>query len=160
MKLASIAAIIPAAALADSLVGATIPPYPAGLVHEQGACVAGETRGSANECDFSIGILEDSSSIPKTLFGARMAGRDEAGKAHWVVTDAVTYPTLPEGYLLVIATCEADGKKDETIVAVVRGSEAEWLADVLWARRYDLGTEKFVELPSRGVRCLNEGWGV
>ena len=46
------------------------------------------------------------------------------------------------------------------VVAVVRGEDTEWLADVLWARRYDLDTQKFVEQPSNGVRCLNEGWGL
>jgi hypothetical protein len=46
-------------------------------------------------------------------------------------------------------------------VAVVRGiEEEEWLEDVLWARRYDLDTQKFVEQPSSGLRCLNEGWGL
>jgi len=60
-----------------------------------------------------------------------------------------------------MTTCESDGKKDETIVAVVRGiEEEEWLEDVLWARRFDLDTQKFVEQPSRGLRCLNEGWGL
>jgi hypothetical protein len=154
MKIAAgLAAIVPVAALAGSLVGSTIPPYPAGLVHNQGACIT-------DECDFSIGFLEDSSGVPKTLFGARIAGHDDAGRARWTITDAVPYPAMPEDYLLAIATCENDGKSDQTIVAAVRATEAEWLADVVWARRYDLGTEKFVEHPSRGVRCLNEGWGL
>ena len=154
MRIAAwLAAIVPGAALAGSLVGSTIPPYPAGLVHSQGACVAGE-------CGFSIGILEDSSGVPKTLFGARIAGHDDAGRARWTITDAVPYPTLPEGYLLAIATCESDGKRDETIVAAVRATQTEWLEGVIWARRYALGAEKFVEHPSRGVRCLNEGWGL
>lgn len=155
-----LAAVIPAAALVESLVGSTIPPYPAGLAHEQGACVAQALGSAADECDFSIGVLEDAGSGPTTLFGARLAGRDDAGKARWTITDAVPYPALPNGYLLAIATCETDGRKDETIVAVVRATEAEWLADALWARRYDLGTEKFVDHPNRGVRCLNEGWGL
>jgi hypothetical protein len=156
-----LSAVIPAAALADSLVGSTVPPYPVGLASAQGACIAQTLRGIARECDFSIGILEDASSVPKALIGGRLAGRDEKGRARWTVTDTVPYPALPEGYFLAIATCEADGKKDETIVAVVRGvEEVEWLADVLWARRFDLDTEKFVELPIRGVRCLNEGWGL
>jgi hypothetical protein len=145
-------AMVPAAALAEGLVGATIPPYPAGLVHDQGVCIA--------DCDFSIGILGDASSVPQTLFGARMAGRDGAGRARWTVTDAVPYPALPDGYVLAIATCESNGRKDETILAAVRAEESEWLEDVLWARRYDPVTQKFVEHPSLGVRCLNEGWGL
>jgi hypothetical protein len=154
MKVAAwLSALVPAAALAEGLVGSTIPPYPAGLVHNQGACIV-------DECDFSIGILEDSSGLPKTLFAARIAGHDDAGRARWTITDAMPYPALPEGYLLAIATCESDGKKDETIVAAVRLTETEWLEEVIWARRYAVGTEKFVEQPSRGVRCLNEGWGL
>ena len=161
MKVAAwLAALLPAVAVAEDLVGSTIPPYPAGLVNEQGACVAGMLGGVARECDFSIGILEDASSVPKTLFGARLAGRDDKGRARWTITDVVPYPILPEGYYLAMTTCESDGRKDETIVAVVRGEDTEWLADVLWARRYDLDTQKFVDQPSSGVRCLNEGWGL
>ena len=155
-----LAALLPAVAVAEDLVGSTIPPYPAGLVNEQGACVAGMLGGVARECDFSIGILEDASSVPKTLFGARLAGRDDKGRARWTITDVVPYPILPEGYYLAMTTCESDGRKDETIVAVVRGEDTEWLADVLWARRYDLDTQKFVDQPSSGVRCLNEGGGL
>ena len=154
MKVAAwLSVLIPTAALAEGLVGSTIPPYPSGLVHNQGACIV-------DECDFSIGILEDSSGLPKTLFAARIAGHDDAGRARWTITDAMPYPALPEGYLLAIATCESDGKKDETIVGAVRLTQNEWLADVIWARRYAVGTEKFVEHPGRGVRCLNEGWGL
>lgn len=161
MKVAAwLAALLPAVAVAEDLVGSTIPPYPAGLVNEQGACVAGMLGGVARECDFSIGILEDASSVPKTLFGARLAGRDDKGRARWTITDVVPYPILPEGYYLAMTTCESDGRKDETIVAVVRGEDIEWLADVLWARRYDLDTQKFVDQPSSGLRCLNEGWGL
>ena len=81
MKLATVlAAVIPAAAFADGLVGSTIPPYPDGIVHEQGACIA--------DCDFSIGILEDSSSIPRMLFGARLAGRDASAAARSRVRSA------------------------------------------------------------------------
>jgi hypothetical protein len=161
MKIAAwMSAIVPAAALAEGLVGSTIPPYPAGLLHTQGACIARALQDAADECDFSIGILEDSSGLPVTLFGARIAGHDDAGRARWTVTDALPYPALPEGYLLAIGTCESDGRKDETIVAAVRATQDEWLADVIWARRYAVGTQKFVEHPGRGVRCLNEGWGL
>jgi hypothetical protein len=154
MKVAAwLSMLVPAAALAEGLVGSTIPPYPMGLVHNQGACIV-------DECDFSIGILEDSSGLPKTLFAARIAGHDEAGRARWTITDAMPYPALPEGYFLAIATCHSDGKKDEAIVAAVRLAETEWLEDVIWVRRYAVGPAKFVEHPGRSVRCLNEGWGL
>jgi hypothetical protein len=152
--------LVPAAVLAEGLVGSTVPPYPAGLVEMQGACIAQALQDTADACDFSIGIFGDSSGVPTILFGARIAGRDDAGRAHWTITDTLAYPALPEGYLLAIASCESEGRRDQTIVAAVRAGETEWLADVIWARRYAPDTEKFVEQSSRGVRCLNEGWGL
>src|ERR1700741_1745297 len=117
MKVAAwLAALLPAVVAADDLGGSTIPPYPAGLVNEQGACV--------RECDFSLGILEDASSVPKTLFGARLAGRDDKGRARWTITDVVPYPILPEGYYLAMTNCESGSRKDETILAVGRGGGA------------------------------------
>lgn len=155
-----LSALVPVAAFAEGLVGSTIPPYPAGVMETQGACIGQTLQSTADECDFSIGIFGDSSGVPTVLFGARIAGRDDAGRAHWTITDTLPYPALPEGYLLAIASCESDGRKDQTIVAAVREGETEWLEDVIWARRYVFETEKFVEQSSRGVRCLNEGWGL
>ena len=89
-----------------------------------------------------------------------MTGRDESGQALWIVTDAVPYPSLPAGYALAIATCEDGHKADESIVAVVRSGETEWLGDARWAQRFDPLTEKFVEHPVRDIRCRNEAAGL
>lgn len=140
-----------------SLVGSTIPPTPAGLLHRQGACVA-HALGNERICEYSVGILEDSKGKPEMFFGARMAGRDKSRKAHWIITDAFPYPTLPERYFLAVATCRVAGKDDSTIIAAVRGVDAEWFRDVLWARRFDLTTGKFVEINTSGVECSNESW--
>ncbi len=66
------------------------------------------------------------------LIGTRLTGRDDQQKAIWTITDTLPYPDLPEGYLLAIATCQVDGKDDETIIAVVRNEEEEeWLKTLL-----------------------------
>src|SRR5262245_23999176 len=152
-------ALLASAACAADLVGSTIPPYPDGLVHKQGACIARTSRGVENECEYSVGILESSDGKPKMLFGARMANSEDTDKASWTITDAMPYPVLPAGYFLAIATCQDNGKDDETIIAAVRSEEAEWLKKLLWARRYDISKEKFVEHSTAGVQCLNEGAG-
>jgi hypothetical protein len=144
---------------ATELVGLTVPPYPGGLIDQSGACIA-QSRGQEHECDYSIAVLGNSEGTPSVLIGAGMRGRDDQQKPIWIVTDMLPYPTLPEGYLLAIATCQVDGKDDETILAAVRNEEEEWLGTLLWARRFDMSKEKFVELPTAGVQCRNEAAGL
>ena len=144
---------------AAELAGLTVPPYPEGLSESSGACVA-QSRGVDDECDYSIGVLQSADGQPSVIVGSRMAGRDDEQKARWVVTDTLPYPDLPEGYLLAIASCQLDGKDDQTIVAAVLNAEEEWLETLQWARRYDLTKEKFVEQPTAGVRCRNEAAGL
>jgi hypothetical protein len=144
---------------ATDFIGSIIPPYPEGLTHKQGACIASPAHGFNNICDYSIGILEDHEGKLKTIFGARMTGRDASKKAFWNITDTLPYPTLQAGYFLAIANCQDDGKDDQTIIAAVRATDTEWLKDILWAKRYDLKTGKFVDHASTRVQCANEGWG-
>lgn len=151
--------MLAAVAGAAELVGSTVPPYPGGLIDQSGACIA-QSRGLEHECDYSIAVLGNSEGNPSVLVGTRMKGRDEQQKPVWIVTDTLPYPTLPEGYLLAIATCQLDGKDDETIIAAVRNEEEEWLGTLLWARRFDMSKEKFVELPTAGVQCRNEAAGL
>jgi hypothetical protein len=144
---------------AAELVGMMVPPYPDGLIDQSGACIA-QSRGLEDECDYSIAVLGNSEGTPSVLVGARMKGRDDQQKPIWSVTDTLPYPALPEGYVLAIATCQLDGKDDETIIAAVRNAEEEWLGTLLWARRFDMSKEKFVEQPTAGVRCRNEAAGL
>jgi hypothetical protein len=106
-------------------------------------------------------VLESADEKPSVIVGERLTGRDDQQKAIWIITDTLPYPTIPEGYLLAIATCQIDGKDDETVIAVVRNEEEEeWLKTLLWVRRFDLSKEKFVEQPTAGVQCRNEAAGL
>jgi len=154
-----ILACTPVLAAAAGLIGSTIPPAPAGLVHRQGVCIAQGTDFE-HACDYSIGILESADGKPVTLFGARMTGRDSAGGAIWTVADTLPYPVLSKGYFLALATCRANGKIDNTIIATVRIQDQDWLRDILWARRFDTKLGKFVEQPVAGVECANESRGL
>jgi len=145
---------------AADLVGSTIPPYPDGLTHSTSACIAASKLGPKKACNYSIGVLEGMNGKPTALYGARLVGRNDAGKATWRVTDAMPYPALPQGHALSIATCTNDGENDETIIAAVNVTDTEWYKSVLWARRYDINSGKFVDHPIAGLRCLNESWGL
>jgi hypothetical protein len=145
---------------AADVVGSTVPPYPDGLTHRIGACIGGDTPGVRKVCDYSVGILEEPNGNPRILYGARLASHDADTRAVWTITDAVPYPPMPDGYILSIATCEDNGTFDGTIFAAVRETDGEWHNDVLWARRYDKRTGKFINHSIAGVRCVNLGWGV
>lgn len=144
---------------AAELVGSTVPPYPEGLIEQSGACIA-LSRGLKHECDYSIAVVGSEEGKPSVILGTRMTGRDDQRKARWVITDTLSYPDIPEGYLLTMASCQVDGKDDQTIVAVVRNAEEEWLETIAWARRFDMSKEKFVDQPTAGVRCRNEAAGL
>jgi hypothetical protein len=154
-----LALLLPTAAATD-LVGRTVPPYPDGLANTSGSCIAGAARGVAGICDYAINVLTDADGTPRHLAGSRAAGHDADGHPAWTITDALPFPPLAANELMAIATCEVDGEADETVVAVVRHVDAEWHEAATWARRYDIATEKFVDVPAAGVRCYNEGWGL
>lgn len=159
MKIAILLAIVlPFPVLASDLIGSVVPPYPDGLIGRQGACIA-HSRGIQHTCDYSIGILEDSKGKPKTIVGKRFRRRDGPKSVFWTVTDVMPYPDLPKGYYLAIAMCRNNGQYDTTIMAAVRVVEEAWFREVILARRFDMDTEKFVEITSTGVECANESWG-
>ncbi|HUF74476.1 MAG TPA: hypothetical protein VMR74_16455 [Gammaproteobacteria bacterium] len=55
-------------------------------------------------------------------------------------------------------TCESNNTHDYKIVAVVQLEEGKaQQSDVMWAKRYELGTEQFVEIPTQDVACVIEG---
>jgi hypothetical protein len=144
--------------LAGELIGTTVPPFPHDLVSRSGACIA-DARGVEKSCDYAISIVEDSKGKPRMLVGERFSHRTGPKNTFWIVKDVVKYPTVPRGYELVIANCKNKGKLDPTISAVVRLVEREWLTNALWARRFDMELEKFVEIPTAGIECENPDTG-
>jgi len=142
------------------LIGAVIPPVPNGLTHRSGACITSE-RGYAQMCDYSIGMLQDASGKPTIIYAGRLVQRNSAGQPIWRIVDTFPYPALPTDYFIAVATCRLNGRDDETVLAAVRSDPThEWLREVLWARRFDLDQERFLDIPAEGIDCLNEGWGV
>lgn len=143
---------------ARELIGTTVPPFPHDLVSRSGACIAGG-RGVEESCDYAISVVEDSKGIRRMLVGERFSHRKGRKNTFWIVKDVVEYPTVPRGYELVIANCWNKGKLDPTISAVVKIVDREWVTNALWARRFDMELEKFVEIPTTGIECENPDTG-
>ena len=133
-----------------------VPPYPDGLVSNIGACVGSGTKPD-EICAYSIGTLDDAKGRTLHLFAGRAAGHI-GQQARWTITDVIAWPVLRRNEYVSIATCERDGVPDAGVVAVVDTlGAAEMYEAVRWAMRLDRG--KFVEIPTTGIRCYNEGYG-
>ena len=135
---------------ANDIIGTIVPPYPEKWRDQGGACIA--------SCDYSIGVLEKSNRL--FLYFGKSAPRTDPKKARWLVTDQMPYPKTPPGFQVVYGLCERDGKPDDTIIAIVKTTDAEWYTTVRSAYRANFNTGRFEKISTKGVRCQNEGWGV
>jgi hypothetical protein len=94
------------------------------------------------------------------LWLSRFLRYGQDGRPLWNVESAVPLPPARPDETLVMG-CEVGGTYDAGLVALVRYEEdQEWLADVLHAWRADESRGTLDEIPTAGIRCLNEGWGV
>jgi hypothetical protein len=88
----------------------------------------------------------------------------EGKYAKWKRTDAILYPTKKETEDTVGGNggvCEYNGKRDEQVVAIAgRNGTKQWLTSISHAWKIDVKTKKFVEIPTKTIRCENEGWGI
>ena len=108
-------------------------------------------------CDYSVGVLQSPSGL--RLYVGKSAPKIEAKKARWLVTDEMIHPPMPPNHQLVYGVCRLNGKKDDTILAVVRNQKVEWYKDIYIAYRVDLSSGRFEKIQTKGIECLNDYWG-
>ena len=141
------------------LIGRVVPPYPDGLVSQQGSCVSNRP-GHDHLCDYALGVLADGEGRPRYVIAEQSLGHRD-GIPSWRVLDAMPYPQLEAGTFLAHGSCRIDGAPDGAIVAVVgHGGEVEWFDDVRRAWRLDFGSGRLVAIAVEGMTCANEGFGL
>ena len=143
--------------MATGIRGSIVPSFPEGWKDEGGACIS-SSLGADKMCDYSIGIVRASSGL--YLYIGKKAPRIEPKKARWLVTDQMPYPQIQHGQELVFSLCERNGELDQTILAVVKTTDTEWHTTARLAYKVNLNTGRFERIPPKGIRCLNEGWGI
>jgi hypothetical protein len=109
-------------------------------------------------CEHSIGVVKGPQGL--ALYVGKAVPREGMNKPLWLVTDEMLYPNAPKGFQTVIAACQRNMKRDETILAVVKTADTKWYTSVRAAYRVDLESGTFRKIPTKGIRCENEGWGV
>lgn len=150
---------VSAPVVAGDLVGQIVPPYPDGLVQQQGSCVS-DHPGYDHLCDYAVGVLADGEGRPKYVVAVQSQGR-QGDVPMWRVLDAIRYPAMAADAYLGHGTCRIHGQADSAIVAVVGyGGEVEWFDDVRRAWRLDFRQRRLVPIPVAGIQCANEGFGL
>lgn len=96
----------------------------------------------------------------KMLWFKFMTERDAAGQPHWEVKDVLVLPRLTRTQLLTYAVCFSGNRPDGEIVAVVEYTDTEFFRRVRRAWRANRATETFEQIPTRGIKCTNEGHGM
>lgn len=143
---------------AESIIGKTVPPLPAGLESKNGACIA-QSLGFARACDFSVSDLRYPGKEPHAIVvKKKIALRGD--KPVWKITDQIEYPTLIKGEFLLFSSCKLDGETDYRILAVVKEEEGAWLKASKWAGMVDLRDGRFSEISPDNIECENAWWGI
>jgi hypothetical protein len=141
-------------AATPSLVGKSVPPYPAGLQERSGVCLP--ASGGARDCQYSLSVLDSDSGGRATAVALEVVSRDKKGRPTWRVLDSAEIPDVKDGYSLEMQSCRVDRKKDEAVVAIVTptGGKAEspW-GNSYWAIRFDRKQKRFTTVPADKVEC-------
>lgn len=142
------ALLLAATSQAASLTGTMIPPFINGWQDRGGACVA--------DCAYTIGDVQKGTR--RLLYFGKATTRIDPDKARWLVLDEMVYPRAT-GQHVVYGSCQYKGVADETLIALVKTADTEWLSAKV-AYRANITTHQFQKIPPKGIRCANEGWGL
>ena len=87
--------------------------------------------------------------------------RDSVGKAHWRVLATLRLPRIEPGHQLVLGLCALNSQPDRSIVAIARADDDVEVWRVIGqAWRVNPAARRFESLPTAGITCENEGYGM
>lgn len=126
---------------------------PAGLEE-----LGGSLLDFVDEPEYALTLIAGPSG--QMLWLTRFTHWDEAGKPYWNVRAVLHLPALRDDELLSYGgLCQIDGTNDTEIVAIVEPEDAQWFTKIRRAWRASRSLERFEEIPTSGVACINEGYG-
>lgn len=150
-------AVLSVAVIADpppaSYRGLRVPPMPAGYEEVGGYLVN-------VDAPVEYAVVEIHAGGRKMWWLKKMLARDKQGVPHWEVVDAMPVPAIPRGYHFVLGACEKDGESNPEIIAAAKSEDREMLNTIHGAWIANLRSQRLEPYPTRGVVCVNEGFGV
>lgn len=133
--------------------GLRVPPMPPG--HEE---VGGYLISSDAPVEYAV--VEIRYGNREMWWLKKVIARDKKGNSHWEVVDAMPVPTIPDGYHFVLGACQKDGVATSEIIAAAKSEDKEMLNTIHGAWIANLRSQKLEPYPTRGIACVNEGFGV
>lgn len=151
------AILLSTACFGADLSGTFVPPFPDGMKEESAACIA-SALGPERVCDYSIGLLRTPGGL--LFYLGKSAPRVDPKNPRWLIMDQMPFPEKSKGEEVVYGMCERNGAIDQTILAVAKREDAELYTKVRVAYRANLKTERFEAIPTAGIACVDDGWGL
>lgn len=139
---------------ASSLVGQTVPPYPAGYSSDWGKCIA----TGADICAYAISTLHDASGDVVGVLAEQPV--DNTSVPRFRILDQMPAPKLGPGEIWVIGACQVDGREDPAVIGIVTYKDmGGWIEaeDTTWAIRFNFQTRKLEEIATTNVECQPPG---
>ena len=93
----------------------------------------------------------------------RVQRRDESGIPVWSTLAKLTVPQVRKDEVLVFghwSTCERGSAADPAIVAIVKNTEGPRFTAIVRAWRANGPTSRFDAIPTVGIVCQNDGYGL
>ena len=116
---------------------------------------------SAVRDEKEYGMTEIHRGTTKMLWFERLTHRDDNGTAYWEVKDVMVLPRLPKKQVFLYAFCLLNDQHDSEIAAVADyDADAQYFTRVRRAWRANRQTEKFEAIPTKGIKCENDGLGL
>ena len=131
------------------------PTQPKGIKYIGGALIS-----EVNE-EKEYGIAEMQKGRVRVLWFEYLTRRDDKGSPYWELKDALLIPRYPKSQILTYSFCWTNNQPDKEIVAIVdHQSGVEYFTRVRKAWRANRQTGKFEVIPTKGIKCENEGAGL
>jgi hypothetical protein len=160
--LAALLSAAPALAADDAAsgwIGRIVPPYPEGVVETTGTCIGDAAGDVAAICDHAVAVLDDRQGGSRTILALAQV-RHSGKQPLWRIVDALEPDELADrGIEVATGSCQQRQADAAAVIALVRPRDAEWLAPVLRAWRFDAAAGRFQAVAAADVRCRNEGSG-
>ncbi|MEM7284518.1 MAG: hypothetical protein AAF438_23210 [Pseudomonadota bacterium] len=113
---------------ATSTIGMQVPPYPGSPKTAHWRCLKGGQMVSS-DCQLAIAVLvsyvpwdDKAPQIPLGILALKRVPGVPVGEKHWLVTDQIEYPEIPEDYQLAIVDCRIGNTPEDSVLAVVKKS--------------------------------------
>jgi len=84
----------------------------------------------------------------------------EGKKAIWQVIDYIVLPKYERNYVYCYVVCELNGESAPEIAVIAEYQDKELFERIVKAWKADLKSGRIIEIDTKGIICINEGYGV